>query len=105
MYGEINMDMMNVLWQFGIFASIIVFGVKIGLASGLANLSKKLFVIICEHMKFALGENPKWVYGVEQKRAPMTRMGLAAILRRTLYEALDYSEELRAGEADPEKRL
>ncbi len=57
-----------------------------------------------EHMKFALGENPKRVYGVEQKRAPMTRMGLAAILRRTLYEALDYSEELRAGEADPEKR-
>lgn len=41
------MDMMNVLWQFGIFASIIVFGVKIGLASGLANLSKKLFAIIC----------------------------------------------------------
>ena len=57
-----------------------------------------------EHMKFALGENPKRVYGVEQKRAPMTRMGLAAILRRTLYEALNYSEELRAGEADPEKR-
>ena len=31
----------------GIFASVLVFGVKIGLASGLANLSKKLFAIIC----------------------------------------------------------
>ena len=41
------MDMMSVLWQVGIFASVIVFGVKIGLASGLANLSKKLFAVIC----------------------------------------------------------
>lgn len=41
------MDMMSVLWQVGIFASVMVFGVKIGLASGLANLSKKLFAIIC----------------------------------------------------------
>ena len=29
------MDMMSVLWQVGIFASVLVFGVKIGLASGL----------------------------------------------------------------------
>ena len=41
------MDMMSVLWRVGIFASVLVFGVKIGLASGLANLSKKLFAIIC----------------------------------------------------------
>ncbi|WP_407374610.1 DUF2162 domain-containing protein [Methanobrevibacter sp.] len=41
------MDMMSVLWQVGIFASVIVFGVKIGLASGLANLSKRLFAVIC----------------------------------------------------------
>ena len=41
------MDMMSVLWQFGIFAAILVFGIKVGLASGLANLSKKLLAIIC----------------------------------------------------------
>ena len=41
------MDMMSVLWQFGILAAILVFGVKVGLASGLANLSKKLLAIIC----------------------------------------------------------
>ena len=34
--------MMSVLWQFGILAAILVFGIKVGLASGLANLSKKL---------------------------------------------------------------
>lgn len=39
--------MMSVLWQVGIFASVLVFGVKIGLASGLANLSRKLFATIC----------------------------------------------------------
>ena len=38
---------MSVLWQFGILAAILVFGVKVGLASGLANLSKKLLAIIC----------------------------------------------------------
>ncbi len=39
--------MMSVLWQFGILAAILVFGIKVGLASGLANLSKKLFALIC----------------------------------------------------------
>ena len=41
------MDMMSVLWQFGIIAAILVFGIKVGLASGLANLSKKLLALIC----------------------------------------------------------
>ena len=41
------MDMMSVLWQVGIFASVLVFGIKIGLASGLANPSKRLFALIC----------------------------------------------------------
>ena len=38
---------MSVLCQFGILAAILVFGIKVGLASGLANLSKKLLAIIC----------------------------------------------------------
>lgn len=41
------MDMMSVLWQVGIFASVLIFGIKIGLASGLANLPRKLFAVIC----------------------------------------------------------
>lgn len=41
------MDIMNILWQVGVLAAVLVFGVKIGLASGLANLSKKLFAGIC----------------------------------------------------------
>ena len=41
------MDMMSVLLQFGILAAILVFGIKVGLASGLDILSKKLLAFIC----------------------------------------------------------
>ena len=37
-----------------------------------------------EQMKFAMGENPKRCYGTD-KKYPMTRMGLAALMRETLY--------------------
>jgi imidazolonepropionase-like amidohydrolase len=40
-------------------------------------------------MKFALGDNPKRVYG-SQKKAPMTRMGVAAVIRETLQKANNY---------------
>lgn len=56
-----------------------------------------------EAMKCALGENPKRFYGQEQKRAPWTRMGTAAILRETLYNAKNYSDQLKAAETDPTK--
>lgn len=41
------MDIMGILWQLGVLAAVLVFGIKIGLASGFANLSKKLFALIC----------------------------------------------------------
>ena len=50
-----------------------------------------------EQMKFALGENPKRVYG-GRKKFPMTRMGNAAILRQTLSKARHYADKrLEAG--------
>ena len=39
-----------------------------------------------EMMKMALGENPKGVYG-QRKQMPITRMGNAAVLRETLFNA------------------
>ncbi len=33
--------MLELLWQMGILAAVLVFGVKIGLATGFAGLSKK----------------------------------------------------------------
>jgi imidazolonepropionase-like amidohydrolase len=55
-----------------------------------------------EQMKMALGENPKRVYGTE-KKAPMTRMGSAAVLREALYNAKVYSDQLKIADNDPDK--
>jgi imidazolonepropionase-like amidohydrolase len=44
-------------------------------------------------MKMACGENPKHVYGRERKRAPTTRMGEVAMLRRELEEARAYQKK------------
>ena len=49
-----------------------------------------------EQMKFALGENPKFVYG-NQKKFPSSRMSIAAMLRQELYDACHYSDDLAAG--------
>ncbi len=49
-------------------------------------------------LKIAFGENPRRVYGGEQKKAPVTRMATAALVRETLLKAKDYLA--RAGEKD-----
>ena len=54
-------------------------------------------------MKMALGENPKNCYGGNKKVFPQTRMGVAAILRETLYNAKVYSDKLKEAESDPSK--
>ena len=41
------MDMFSTLWQLGVFAAVILFGTKLGLASGLSKLSKKQLVLLC----------------------------------------------------------
>ncbi|MBZ9570645.1 DUF2162 domain-containing protein [Methanobrevibacter sp. TMH8] len=40
------MNPMDILWQAGVIAAIIVFGVKIGLGSAMANLSKKAMLLL-----------------------------------------------------------
>jgi imidazolonepropionase-like amidohydrolase len=44
-------------------------------------------------LKMACGENPKRAYGEEKGRAPSTRMGNIAGVRRAWSEALDYRQE------------
>ena len=46
-----------------------------------------------EQMKMALGENPKRAFGTDRKM-PITRMGSAALIRQTLFDALNYSEKI-----------
>jgi len=50
-------------------------------------------------MKMALGENPKRVYGGQQK-APSTRMGNAAALRAALVEAQNYLDKWQQYDAE-----
>ncbi len=50
-------------------------------------------------MKCAFGENPKGCYGQGGKKAPMTRMATAALLRELLFKAKNY---LAAKESDKE---
>lgn len=40
------MDMINTLWQMGVLSVVLIFGIKIGLAMGFANLSKKIAALI-----------------------------------------------------------
>ncbi|AGA68687.1 amidohydrolase, imidazolonepropionase [Desulfitobacterium dichloroeliminans LMG P-21439] len=54
-------------------------------------------------LKVAFGENPKAVYGAEQKKMPMTRMATASLLRQALVDAETYLEKLEQGIEDPEK--
>ncbi len=50
--------------------------------------------------KMAVGENPKRVYG-SAKKAPMTRMGIAAVLRCALVDAINYRDKLKKKEKPP----
>ena len=48
-------------------------------------------------MKCAFGENPKGVYGQSGKKAPVTRMATAALLRELLFKARNYVAAKEAG--------
>lgn len=50
-------------------------------------------------MKVSFGDRPKHVYG-SLKKSPMTRMGIAAILRESLIRAQNYAGNLKKGPRD-----
>lgn len=54
-------------------------------------------------LKAALGENPKRVYG-SQNKSPATRMGNAAVLRSALAKARDYRRKMEAAAESPDKQ-
>ena len=55
-------------------------------------------------MKAAFGENPKGCYGQQGRKKPVTRMGIAALLRDTLWKAKRYQEDIHASETDEDKK-
>lgn len=54
-------------------------------------------------VKAALGENPKRVYG-DQKKAPITRMASASLLREALMAAQDYGVKMSVNRDNPARR-
>ena len=52
-------------------------------------------------MKCAFGENPKRCYGQGSKKAPMTRMGVAALLRELLFKTQRYMQDKEEGKNPP----
>lgn len=55
-------------------------------------------------MKVAFGENPKGAYGQNGRKAPVTRMMTAALLRENLMKAKRYLEEVEEAENNPDKK-
>lgn len=53
-------------------------------------------------MKCAFGENPKRVYG-QKGKSPMTRMAIAALIRETLFKAVEYKKKRDLAKGDPSK--
>ena len=40
------MEVINTLWQLGILSAVLIFGIKLGLATGLANMSRKYLALV-----------------------------------------------------------
>ncbi|MDR0974954.1 MAG: amidohydrolase family protein [Ruminococcus sp.] len=53
-------------------------------------------------IKFALGENPKSVHG-DKNSPPVTRMGIAALIREALTKAVRYRDDISKAETDNEE--
>ena len=54
-------------------------------------------------MKIAFGENPKGCYGQNGKKAPVTRMAIASLLREQLFKAKKYAADVETAERDASK--
>jgi imidazolonepropionase-like amidohydrolase len=54
-------------------------------------------------LKAAFGENPKGAYGQRQNKMPMTRMGVAAVMREYLIKGQEYLAEIEKANGDASK--
>ena len=41
-----KLDAISILWQLGILSAVLIFGIKLGLATGLANMSKRYLAMV-----------------------------------------------------------
>ncbi len=71
-----------------------VFGGQVCVAKTAGRTADDMVIEPYVGQKTALGENPKRVYG-GQKKSPMTRMGISAIFRSTMVDAIHYRDGLK----------
>lgn len=76
----------------GSFATISLFG----------KIVDQMVIQYPAAMKCAFGENPKGWYGQSDNKAPMTRMGVGALLRESLIKAKNYKNKKEEAESKEE---
>lgn len=64
------------------------------------SADKMVFKAPCS-MKMALGDNVRWTYGRDKRVSPMTRMGVAMVIREAYAQAREYMENKEAGKDVP----
>ncbi|MBR3933043.1 MAG: amidohydrolase [Clostridia bacterium] len=75
-----------------------------GTFAAIKLMGKRVDNMVVKHplaMKIAFGENPKNFYGQQSKKAPYTRMGIAALLREFLFKAEEYADSKKTGKDVP----
>lgn len=75
-------------------ASNVISGTGFAFKTAPRNTPDQMMIPGTECMKFALGENPIAAYGAKDK-SPKTRMGVSALIRKTLWDARYYSQQLQ----------
>ncbi|MBI4666688.1 MAG: amidohydrolase [Nitrospinae bacterium] len=81
-----------------------VIGGMVCAAKTTGRTADEMVINTCIGQKMATGENPKRVYG-SNKKSPMTRMGIAALIRSALVDAVNYKEKLKKKKADTARDL
>ncbi|GAB4151834.1 MAG: amidohydrolase [Planctomycetota bacterium] len=79
-----------------------VIGGQIAVVKCRSNILEEMMLTDYVGLKAAFGENPKRVYGAS-KTMPTTRMGVGAVLRKTLVEVINYKAKKEHHFAKPEK--
>lgn len=78
-----------------------VIGGQFAAVKTLSGSPDEMILDDCIAMKMAFGENPKRVYGTQNKY-PSTRMGTAAIIRENLLKAEEYQNKRKDEEKKPD---
>jgi imidazolonepropionase-like amidohydrolase len=74
----------------------VISGESLAFKPIVSSLVEDMVFLSPSGLKVALGENPKRIHGQGEKRTPSTRMGVAALLRKTFTDGQNYLEEWTA---------